>query len=98
MKQLGVTFCISLSNSQNESNSSCFVSNLSWSINIYLEKTNFHLTLPFHLCLFTCVKRNANCSFLPCFVFLYCYLNTYQFAVVKVFIVIQIVIFTNSSQ
>ena len=63
MKQLGVTFCISLSNSQNEAISSCFVSNLSWSINIYLEKTNFHLTLPFHLCLPTCVKRNANCSF-----------------------------------
>ena len=88
MKQLGVTLCISPSNSQNEAITSCFVSNLSWSMNIYLEKTNFHLTLSFHLCLFTCVKRNANCSFLPYSVFFYCYLNTYQFVVVKVFLLL----------
>ena len=69
MKQLGVTFCISLSNSQNESITSCFVSNLSWSINIYLEKTNFNLTLPFHF-LFSCVKCNADCSFFAMLCFL----------------------------
>ena len=70
MKQLGVAFCISLPNSQNEAITSCFVINLSWSINIYLEKTSFYLTSPFHLCLFTCVKRNANCSFFAMLCFL----------------------------
>ena len=58
--------CISLSNLQNESITSCFVNNLSWSINIYLEKKDqFLFNIAFSLVFIhlTCVKRNANCSF-----------------------------------
>ena len=70
---------------------------------MYLEKIKFSCflnswanKLVLMLCLSLVLSAMLIFLFLPCSVFLYCYFNKWNCVVFDLFIVIQIVIFTNS--